>query len=111
MDRKTQKIIGSSRYLQRDTNISEVEIGWTFLARSHWGGNYNREMKHLMLTHAFQFVDSVVFEVGVTHLRSRKALETIGALLTDRREQRLLHGKLVEHVVYQIKKTVTSSPA
>jgi RimJ/RimL family protein N-acetyltransferase len=108
IDRSTQKIIGSSRYLQRDPAISEVEIGWTFLARSHWGGHYNREMKHLMLAHAFQFVDSVIFEVGVNNIRSRKAMEKIGGVLTDRREQRLLHGKLIDHVVYQIKKPATS---
>jgi len=40
---------------------SEIEIGWTFLARSHWGGLYIREMKRLMLRHAFQFVDRVIF--------------------------------------------------
>ena len=52
VDRKTQKIIGSSRYFEHEPGKSEIEIGWTFLARSHWGGKYNREMKCLMLGHA-----------------------------------------------------------
>ncbi|MGN6367641.1 MAG: GNAT family N-acetyltransferase [Phycisphaerae bacterium] len=103
IDNQTQKIIGSSRYSQRNPAISEIEIGGTFLARSHWGGSYNRELKRLMLTHAFQFVDTVLFEIGIHNLRSQKALQKIGATLTPRRELRLLHGTVVEHLVYQIK--------
>ena len=48
----------------------------------------------------------VVFMVGATNLRSRRALEKIGAVLTDRRDTRILHGQSVEHVVYQIEKNV-----
>ncbi len=58
-DRKDGRAIGSSRFDNYDAAAREIEIGWTFLARSHWGGGYNREMKHLMLCHAFQFVDRV----------------------------------------------------
>jgi len=107
LDRKTQTIIGSSRYFGYEPEKSEVEIGWTFLARSHWGGNYNGEMKRLMLHHAFRFVDNVVFLVGSTNFRSRRALEKIGGVLTDRREKRNLNGNIVDHVVYQIKKPPT----
>ena len=104
VDRKTQKIIGSSRYRWHAPPRSELEIGWTFLARSHWGGVYNREMKRLMLAHAFTAVGQVIFLVGATNLRSRKAVEKIGALLTDRRETTTLHGRIIEHVIYQISK-------
>jgi len=79
-DAKTQLTIGSSRYYGYDEETSEVEIGWTFLARSHWGGTYNGEMKQLMLRHAFQFVDSVVFLIGPQNLRSQRAVEKIGAV-------------------------------
>lgn len=104
VDRKTQAIIGSSRYYGHEPEKSEIEIGWSFLVRSHWGGKYNGEMKRLMLNHAFRFVDSVVFLVGATNLRSRKALEKIGGVLTDRRINRNLRGNIVEHVVYNVKK-------
>jgi RimJ/RimL family protein N-acetyltransferase len=108
VDRKTQKIIGSSRYFEHEPGKSEIEIGWTFLARSHWGGKYNREMKCLMLGHAFRFVESVIFLVGSTNFRSQKALENIGGVIVKgRRDKRNLNGKLVEHVVYQIKKPTT----
>jgi RimJ/RimL family protein N-acetyltransferase len=76
----SQRVIGSSRFHGYDREKSEVEIGWTFLARSHWGGRYNGEMKRLMLEHAFRFVSRVVFLVGVENFRSQRAVEKIGAV-------------------------------
>ena len=72
------RIIGSSRYFGYNEAASEIEIGWTFLARSHWGGRYNWEMKQLMLRHSFQFVKRVVFLVGPRNWRSQRAMEKIG---------------------------------
>lgn len=80
IDRKDGSVIGSSRYFGYDELKSEIEIGWTFLARSHWGGVYNGEMKQLMLHHAFKFVNSVIFKVGPQNWRSQRALEKIGAV-------------------------------
>ena len=80
LDAADGHVIGSSRYAGYDERAREIEIGWTFLARSHWGGTYNRELKDLMLRHAFQFVDRVLFVVGPQNLRSQKALEKIGAV-------------------------------
>ena len=74
------RVIGSSRYHDYDPAAREVEIGWTFLARSHWGGRWNAEMKRLMLEHAFRFVDTVVFTVHEHNVRSQRALEKIGAV-------------------------------
>ena len=80
IDGRDGKIIGSSRFHGYNEENSEIEVGWTFLARSHWGGAYNGEMKQLMLHHAFQFVDNVVFLIGPENYRSRKAVEKIGGL-------------------------------
>jgi RimJ/RimL family protein N-acetyltransferase len=80
IDARDGRIIGSSRFHGYDADSSEVEIGWTFLARSHWGGRYNGEMKQLMLRHAFQYVDRVVFLVGRQNRRSQLAIERIGAV-------------------------------
>jgi RimJ/RimL family protein N-acetyltransferase len=79
-DASTGSVIGSSRYHGFKKEASEVEIGWTFLARSHWGGLYNGEMKRLMLEHAFRFVETVVFLVAPHNLRSQRAVEKIGAV-------------------------------
>jgi RimJ/RimL family protein N-acetyltransferase len=61
IDFKDGQVIGSSRFHGYDEEKSEIEIGWTFLARSHWGGIYNWEMKQLMLQHAFRFVNTSSF--------------------------------------------------
>ena len=80
LDCKDGRVIGSSRFHGYDQDKSEIEIGWTFLARSHWGGIFNREMKQLMLRHAFRFVDRVIFLVGPQNLRSQRAVEKIGGV-------------------------------
>ena len=111
IDRRTQEIIGSSRYFGFEPNKREIEIGWTFLARSHWGGKYNGELKRLMLDHAFKFVESVVFLIGPANVRSQKAVEKIGGVMIGRRAKTNLHGETVAQVVYQIKRpTITASP-
>ena len=85
IDRRDGAIIGSSRYHGFDPVKREVEIGWTFLARRYWGGRYNREMKRLMLEHAFRFVDRVIFVIGPQNFRSRRAVEKIGGSLSGSR--------------------------
>src|ERR1017187_8117950 len=92
------KVIGSSRFHGYDEEKSEIEIGWTFLARSHWGGIYNREMKQLMLRHAFRFVHSIVFLVGPQNLRSQRAMEKIGGVRVGSRRDATGRDSLV----YQI---------
>jgi RimJ/RimL family protein N-acetyltransferase len=67
------------------------------LARSHWGGPVNAEMKRLMLEHAFKYVKNVVFMIGPSNMRSRKAVEKIGAVHIGSR----MRGG-VESVVYRI---------
>jgi RimJ/RimL family protein N-acetyltransferase len=103
LDRRTQQIIGSSRYFGLDRANREIEIGWTFLARSHWGGRYNGEMKRLMLDHAFKFVDNVFFLVGPNNLRSRRALEKIGATFSGKHEVASVDGKPTDLVIYEIR--------
>jgi RimJ/RimL family protein N-acetyltransferase len=80
IDAENGRAIGSSRYHGYDEAKSEIEIGWTFLTRSYWGGTYNREMKDLMLRHAFKFVQSVIFRVGPQNFRSQAAVEKIGGV-------------------------------
>jgi RimJ/RimL family protein N-acetyltransferase len=87
IDAGSRRIIGSSRFHAYDPERSEVEIGWTFLARSHWGGRYNGEMKRLMLGHAFRFVRSVVFLIGTGNVRSQRAVERIGAVRVGTRAE------------------------
>ena len=98
LDAKDGRVIGSSRYYGYDEANSEVEIGWSFLARSHWGGEYNGEMKQLMLDHAFTFVKNVVFLIGPENVRSQKAVEKIGGVQIANR----LNSLGADCVVYRV---------
>lgn len=60
-------------------------------------------MKRLMIAHALASVAEVRFMVGATNTRSRRALEKIGAALTDRREDRVMaDGAVIAHLTYVI---------
>jgi len=102
IERTSGQIVGFSRYSMERCEPGEVEIGWTFLARRLWGGRYNAAMKRPMLAHAFRFVDTVIFRIGETNLRSRRAMEKIGGRLIDRTETVLLNGAPVTHITYAI---------
>lgn len=91
IDRGTGAIIGSTQFRAFEPDPEAIEIGWTFLARSHWGGRCNREMKRLMLEHAFNFVPRVVFVVGENNIRSQTAVLRLGA----QRSQAIGPGGLV----------------
>ena len=102
LDRKSGRVIGSSRYCNLNDAKSEVEIGWTFLERTFWGGTYNRELKSLMLGHAFRFVDRVLFVVGENNIRSQKALEKIGAKFLWKAQLPAPDGTLAPNLVFAI---------
>jgi RimJ/RimL family protein N-acetyltransferase len=80
----------------------QVEIGWTFLARSHWGTGCNAEMKRLMLAHALGQVARAVFIVGRDNIISRRAMEKIGGRLTGEIRMVERAGDELPHVVYEI---------
>ena len=105
IERKSGRIIGSSRYHNLDPAESEVEIGFTFLERAFWGGAYNGELKSLMLAHAFRFVDRVVFVVGENNLRSQKALAKIGARFLRKAERPARDGTMKPQIVFAITRT------
>jgi len=107
IDSGRNRIIGSSRFHGYNEEGSEVEIGWTFLARSHWGGKYNGQIKELMLQHAFQFVNCVVFLVGPKNLRSQRSVEKIGGIRVGSRPD--ADGR--ESYIYQITASTTHAGA
>jgi RimJ/RimL family protein N-acetyltransferase len=103
VDRTASRLIGSSRYYGYDAKLNEIEIGWTFIARSHWGGKTNREVKRLMLDHAFTFVDTVIFWVGEQNWRSQGAMTKIGGIKRDGLLTRELSGA-TPHFIFEIGK-------
>ena len=92
IERESGDLIGATRYDNYDPEASEVEIGWTFLGRSYWGGIYNSDLKRVMLDHAFQSVETVVFLVDAHNARSRRAVEKIGATESGERRGMVLYS-------------------
>lgn len=102
LDKRLGEVVGSSRFQWSDRVESELEIGWSFLARPYWGKGYNAEFKRLMLEHAFKSVERVVFRVGADNVISRKAMANIGGRLTGETFVEERAGRPVDHVVYEI---------
>ncbi|MBK7033073.1 MAG: GNAT family N-acetyltransferase [Ignavibacteria bacterium] len=98
----TQEVIGSTRFYGLDTVTDHVFIGYTFLARRCWGGSYNHEMKKLMIDHAFQYVNRVLFQIGASNIRSQTAVQRIGATFVRREDLLEPDGSRVEHLVFEI---------
>lgn len=103
-DHSTGEIIGSSRFYDYSANQEIVTVGYTFLKRKYWGGSFNRELKHLMLRHAFMFVEAVLFDVGGENIRSQKALAKIGAKLIGTKEKVGPGGKQLVALTFELKK-------
>jgi RimJ/RimL family protein N-acetyltransferase len=101
VDNATGRVIGSSRYYDWNPSDESVVIGYTYLERAHWGGATNREVKALMIAHAFRFARTVWFHVSPGNARSQRALERIGARL-DRREMVPVAGVPSERMIYRV---------
>ena len=101
VDINTGSIIGASRYYDWDAKQREVAIGYTFLARKYWGTGTNQHIKTLMLAHAFAHARAVWFHVAESNLRSRRAVEKLGAVLSHQ-QQRQLDGKAFVQLYYKL---------
>lgn len=90
-----KEILGSTRFgnleywnwpeghpLKRNPNIPDaLEIGWTWLRQDKQRTPINTEMKFMMLSYAFEEwkVLRVLFKTDSRNMRSRNAIERIGA--------------------------------
>ena len=104
VDRATGEVFGTSRFVLHGPD--EAEIGWTFLARSRWGGLWNREMKRLMLKHAFDEVQQVRFTVHSENTRSQRAVRRLGAVQSGTAPD--AHGR-GENVVFHLSRVASSA--
>ena len=75
------EVAGCSAYYTAPDRPGTISIGYTFLARKFWGGDYNFLVKKLMVEHAFQHFPDVWFHINLTNIRSQKATQKLGAVL------------------------------
>jgi RimJ/RimL family protein N-acetyltransferase len=103
-EKNSGEVMGSTRYYGYDPVKSEVNIGYTFLARKFWGGKYNPSVKRLMLQNAFRLVDRVHFHVGASNLRSQKAMEKLGAKKIGEKQMSYYGERDNLNFIYEISK-------
>lgn len=81
IDLASGRAIGSTRFGNIEPVHRRLEIGWTWLGTVYQRTGANTEAKLLQLTHAFETLkyQRVEFKTDATNVKSRAALERIGA--------------------------------
>jgi RimJ/RimL family protein N-acetyltransferase len=101
--------IGSTSFWDIDRVNRSVEIGSTWLASPFHKSGINRECKDLLLTHAFTELgmNRVVLQTDELNLRSRRAIEKLGARLDGvlREDKITWNGRRRSSAVYSILKS------
>jgi N-acetyltransferase len=109
IDRASDQVVGSTRFMRASMGNRRVEIGYTFLGQSWQGTGINLEAKLLMLTHAFEVLELNRVELLTDFLnqKSRRAILGLGA-----REEGVLRshmimrdGRVRDSVVYSVVKS------
>jgi len=103
-ERQSSQVIGTSRFYNFSKIDNSIVIGYTFLSRAFWGGQYNYELKKLMINYALGFVKTVYFHVGLNNIRSQKALEKIGAINTGIEEIPVSYAPPKKSYIYKIER-------
>ena len=101
-----ERVVGSTRFYDIDLDVPTVAIGYTFHAASVWRSHVNTANKRLMLGHAFDALGAqwVYFHTSHRNLRSRAAIERLGATLDGvlRAHKRHKDGSLRDTFTYSI---------
>lgn len=82
-DKRSEKFAGSTRFMNIDQKNKVLEIGSTWIGREFQGTGLNGQAKLLMLDYAFNEMnfEKVEFRIDERNIRSRKAVEKLGAKL------------------------------
>ncbi|HEY3570645.1 MAG TPA: GNAT family protein [Thermoanaerobaculia bacterium] len=106
LDRRTGEALGTTGYLYIRPQHRGLEIGRTWIARSHQGTRVNPESKLLLLRHAFEDLGAlrVQFTTDLNNLQSRRAIEKLGAQREGvlRSYQIRSNGTLRDTVMYSL---------
>jgi RimJ/RimL family protein N-acetyltransferase len=81
MDTRTEKAIGSTRYMDIRTADKGMEIGWTWLTPEYQRTIFNTTCKFLLMNHAFENLGAVRVQLKTDgrNLKSQAAIERLGA--------------------------------
>lgn len=81
IEKRSGKVVGSTRFFEIDTANLRCEIGWTWVAPQWQRSAVNTEAKLLMLTHAFETwgCNRVQLKTDSLNTQSRTAILRLGA--------------------------------
>jgi N-acetyltransferase len=105
LDSKTDEVIGCSRFYDINQYTNSVKIGYTFIGIKFWGKNINKQMKSLMINHAFEKLDYVIFDIGANNIRSQMAISKIGAIKNGEQIIEYYGEEPKLNFIYQISKS------
>jgi RimJ/RimL family protein N-acetyltransferase len=102
----TGEAVGVSGYLEIRPPHRGLEVGRTWIARSHQGTRVNPESKYLLLRHAFEDLGAVRVQLktDLKNLHSQRAIEKLGAVREGvlRKYQTRSNGIVRDSVMYSI---------
>lgn len=105
IDKASDDIVGATRYMRMNAPHRRLEIGTTFYANRVQRTPVNSEAKLLLLTHAFEAMDSVCVQFRTDHFNfaSQRAIERLGAKRDGLiRNHQILDGRVRDTVLYSI---------
>jgi RimJ/RimL family protein N-acetyltransferase len=106
VDKKANKVIGTTRYTNAAPEHRRLEIGYTWYSRTFQKTYVNSECKLLLLTHAFEALQAIAVEFRTNwyNFPSRNAIARLGAKQDGvlRNHQILSDGSLRDTVVFSI---------
>ncbi|WP_308991987.1 GNAT family protein [Mariniflexile litorale] len=95
-DKQTTRYAGCTRFGLINWKNKVLHIGWTWIGTQFQGTGLNKHMKFLMIQYAFEILkfDKIEFRVDERNIRSRKAVEKLGAKLEGilRKDTLMLDG-------------------
>jgi RimJ/RimL family protein N-acetyltransferase len=102
----SHSVIGRTTYMDIQPQHRGLEIGRTWLARSHQGTAVNPEMKHLLMRQAFETLGAirVAFKTGIENVYSQRAIAKLGAVRegVQRQDRILPDGRTRDTVVFSV---------
>jgi N-acetyltransferase len=104
LDSQTGEVIGCSRFYDFNADTNSIKIGYTFIGINFWGQHFNKNMKSLMINHAFEKLENVLFEIGANNIRSQMAISKIGATKIGEQEIEYYGETSKLNYIYQINK-------
>lgn len=108
IEKSTNKVVGSTRYMKANLANRRLEIGFTFLGKSWHKTKINTEAKYLLLTHAFETLGLNRVELITDYLNStsRNAILRLGAKEEGilRSHMVMPNGRIRDSVLYSIVK-------